>query len=302
LGLAACAASAQSQPPAPTPSIRADAPQQQADAQNTDSNRQNPPVIAALSQQPTQQPPEDATKQNNQPPSNWWDWFSANGANWAIVALTIVLAIIGGFQWWATHTANKHNVVIERAYLALSHHPPGIDIDPLVIQDSGDAKQNLAIYVGVKNLGNTPANVTYTLIQLKLFPSNEPLPPFPPYDESALRRMWVNVVKTNEFTIFQNQVLDLFTIEQIRKGVLKLYVFGYADYIDKFAVRHRCGFARVYNPDMDDRNRYLNPDGTINQEAAAERNNLHFVTEPNYNYDRKREKNEGKDWDEPQQK
>ena len=186
--------------------------------------------------------------------------------------------------------------MIERAYLALSHHSPGIDIDPLIITGPGDARQNVGVYVGVKNLGNTPANVSHTLLQL--FITNQVLPKFPPYDETLVKRMWINVVKTDDFTIFQNHVLDLVAIDQIRAGTLKLYVFGYADYIDKFGVRHRCGYARVYNPSDDDPIRYLNDDGkTINQKAAAKRNNLKFVTEPNYNYDRERKNGEGKDWD-----
>ncbi len=200
-------------------------------------------------------------------------------------------------QWWATHTANKHYVLIERAYLALSAPPPGITIDPVIIPGPGDAKQNVAVYLGVKNLGNTPANVTYTLLHFMI--TDQPLPESPPYDESLLQRIYVSVVKTNSVTIFQNSVLELFTIEEkIRKGVLTLYVLGYVDYIDKFNGRHRCGFARVYHPEFDDPGRYLNKDGTINQEAASKRQNLKFVRAPNYNYDRERNKGEGKDWNE----
>jgi hypothetical protein len=93
--------------------------------------------------------------------------------------------------------------------------------------------------------------------------------------------------------------MEVGEIEGIRNGILKLYVFGYADYIDKFNCRHRCGYARVYDPSVDNFADYLEKGG-LNKEAWANRNNLRFVTEPNYNYDHERKKSEGKDWNEPQ--
>ncbi len=58
-----------------------------------------------------------------------------------------------------------------------------------------------------------------------------------------------------------------------------IYVFGYVDYIDRFNMRHRSGFARYYM-------------------LGAKPNNLMVLTQPGYNYDRERQHGEGNDWDE----
>ena len=62
-----------------------------------------------------------------------------------------------------------------------------------------------------------------------------------------------------------------------------LYVVGYVDYIDVFGGHQRGGYARVYDPALD----------TGPEDA---RNNLAFVTDRAYNYDRPREEGEGDDW------
>ena len=56
---------------------------------------------------------------------------------------------------------------------------------------------------------------------------------------------------------------------------------GYVDYIDQFGQRHRGGYARVYDPRLD---------------TEPSRNNLLFITQKGYNYDRLRKRGEGSDW------
>ncbi len=56
-------------------------------------------------------------------------------------------------------------------------------------------------------------------------------------------------------------------------------LIGYVDYLDKFGGRHRGGYARKFAPELD---------GTDN--------NLIFVDQTGYNYDRSRKKGEGNDW------
>ena len=69
----------------------------------------------------------------------------------------------------------------------------------------------------------------------------------------------------------------------IKAGIETLWIYGYVDYIDKFQERHRGGYARVYEP-----GRGAGP--------PEQRNNLIFVSQRNYNYDRRRKKGEGNDW------
>ena len=73
----------------------------------------------------------------------------------------------------------------------------------------------------------------------------------------------------------------------------KLWLYGYVDYIDQFGQRHRAGWARLYEPDRDDRQYYPSDDD------FAKRSNLVFVAEEGYNYDRERMPREGNDWDKP---
>ena len=68
-------------------------------------------------------------------------------------------------------------------------------------------------------------------------------------------------------------------LEQVKEGTLKLYLVGYVDYMDAFGERHRGGYARIYDP------------------QPGLPNNLGFVTEDGYNYDRPRVEGEGRDWE-----
>jgi hypothetical protein len=51
------------------------------------------------------------------------------------------------------------------------------------------------------------------------------------------------------------------------------------DYIDAFGERHRGGYARIYDP------------------QPGVPNNLGFVAQDGYNYDRLRDEGEGRDWE-----
>ena len=60
-----------------------------------------------------------------------------------------------------------------------------------------------------------------------------------------------------------------------------LYLIGYVDYIDQFGQRHRGGYARMYKP------------LTV---LLQNQNNLFYVIQEGYNYDRLRKRGEGEDW------
>jgi GTP-binding protein EngB required for normal cell division len=47
------------------------------------------------------------------------------------------------------------------------------------------------------------------------------------------------------------------------------------------------------------RENYTNEAGTLDEKAYRARNNLVFVDQPGYNYDRERKQGEGEDWQEP---
>jgi hypothetical protein len=254
--------------------------------------------------QQAQQPNQRTSEQQNQPSPNWWTWFSDSGANWVIATLTMVLSVIGVLQWWTTRTTNKHYVVIERAYLTLSHSPPGIKFSDDVIALVDDEQirnpaQNATVRIGIKNYGNTPASVSRILVQV-IF-TDEQLPPTPQYDETFAKDIRVSVVKTETVFTRHNWPVDFSAIEKTKAGTIRLYVVGYVDYRDQFGERHRSGYARVFEPSIDQPDSYWKEsDRSFDHKAFDERNNLPFVTQSGYNYDRKRKRGEGDDWDDPE--
>jgi hypothetical protein len=71
-------------------------------------------------------------------------------------------------------------------------------------------------------------------------------------------------------------------VEDIPRGEKIFYVYGYVDYIDQFGQRHRAGYARRFKPG-----------------DSSQNDNLLFVTQEGYNYDRQRQPGEGRDWGDP---
>ncbi len=155
---------------------------------------------------------------------------------------------------------------VERAYIAISHKPPGLSFSKL-------------------------------------------LPNHPPYDHRLIQTTRASVVKGDHLDLFANVRIPASDIAKIKLGSMALCVLGYVDYIDKFGQRHRTGYGRRYEPSIDKnvphipRARWshrLMPE--VDDEVYSIRSNLPFVTQPGYNYNRERQRGEGNDWDEPNQK
>jgi hypothetical protein len=236
-----------------------------------------------------------------------------------IAVLTVVLAgatISQALIYAVIHRANKR---IERAYISMSHYAPGITFGFDLSVGHEPWKRDVKIKIKICNSGNTPGTVTYALLQPVV--AIEPLPREPKYDEAFGEAVNAFVAKgdqvnfTKDFSILTSEVV---TIRSLQNNVaeykrpLRLFIIGYVDYIDRFRVRHRAGYARVYDAWADSRKsletemgivRSSNEVAVISRKELAEthkrRNNLRFVTQPNYNYDREREQDEGNDWDEP---
>ncbi|HJX17066.1 MAG TPA: hypothetical protein VJ437_02595 [Acidiferrobacterales bacterium] len=193
-----------------------------------------------------------------------------SGYTLALVCLGVLQAGIILFQVVLMSRQNKANKTIERAYVKMSHYSPGLN----------DISGTFWLYIEVKNHGNTPANVTDILIKPIILPNNEFLPTVPDYvrfrDEDTPKAF---LVANDEFSFS-----ELFKVPEqmpdIESGKLRLYLIGYVDYSDKFGDRHRAGYARMYKPEIDNRKGYSS------DEAYSKRNNLIFVTQDGYNYDR----------------
>ncbi len=86
------------------------------------------------------------------------------------------------------------------------------------------------------------------------------------------------LVSEDSFVFSSSTNISIADWSGIRDGTRQLHVVGYVDYIDQFGVRHHGGYARKYDREPE--------------------NNLVFVPERGYNYDRMRVRGEGRDWDE----
>ncbi len=188
-----------------------------------------------------------------------------------LAAYTLVLAALGGGQIliiiaqvvlvWRQEAATK---TIERAYVKMSHTDPG-----LIWFDVGG---DFLLEMKVENFGNTPADVTDVLLRPIVLDAAETLPRSPPYERQGTEESFHTcLVKRDYFLYRRPEPLTTSCHDDIIAGRKVLYVFGYVDYVDKFGQRHRSGYARRYIP-------YAT--------SQAGGNNLAFVSQPGYNYDR----------------
>jgi hypothetical protein len=152
-------------------------------------------------------------------------------------------------------------VLAERAYVSMSHVPPGLVPGVLV---GGVLAVNAS--VAVQNKGSTPARV----INAELFAhqSTNPLPDEPPYGIPTDPPSSAYLVKDEQFYVSGTFNLTQADWAQIQASARTLWLLGYVDYIDVFDQRHRAGYARRYAP------------------TAPPGNNLPFETKAGYNYDK----------------
>ena len=121
----------------------------------------------------------------------------------------------------------------ERAYVTISHKPPGLDFQDL----DGHAK----VIVDVKNCGRTPATVTAVHLELQKFGVENPPPDHPVYHPHERHSKAGSFLVTNS-NFLRVQIMPIHDREE--NG--EFWLFGYVDYVDIFDQRHRGGYARVY--------------------------------------------------------
>lgn len=167
----------------------------------------------------------------------------------------------------ATRRALEQTRTAERAYVKMSHMPPG-----LVPSTEG----TLSVTMRVQNFGRTPATVTDVIVTPHLTRPGARLPDRPTYLGVSVFPTTQAFLVTNDH-IFTTQAFPFPEWQYVIAGLWTLYLFGYVDYIDAFGERHRGGYARMLAPDQ--RN-----------------NNLVFITNTAFNYDVVRQQGEGRDW------
>jgi hypothetical protein len=255
------------------------------DAQQYANSAQNPSAIPAITPSSNNQTQPAENQQHTTPLRDKFLERLIDPVTW----FTFALAVFAWRTWLVyerqadvmTHSL-AHTQEIERAYLTMSHAPPGLFGDALLEERLDNGLHDVSVSIKVQNNGNTPANVLTTFSMF--FLTNGPLPAQPPYEGAADTRQ-ISLVKGNSFHTFENRAIDATAIREIKRGALQLYVLAYADYTDKFGRRHRVGYARQYNPSADRRDSYENGRSIFGRKTWDNRNNLPFVAQPYYNYD-----------------
>ena len=196
-------------------------------------------------------------------------------ATTVVAIATIVIAVFTCFLFVATRRIYKHSAVSERAYVKMSHRSgpefgEGLTID----RDRKEAR----IVIEVKNFGRTPANVINVALCWWVMPKDQAAPIIPQYPkpENTDGPTAGFLVANDLFLVWKafDGISDDH-LDRINTGDETLWIYGYVDYIDVFGQWHRGGFARQYDP-------------------GRAGNNLIFVGQSGYNYDRplkKRERN-----------
>jgi len=275
-------------------------PQGQPQAQTGHAQQPPPPTnstAATAIRKPSTQDKEYASSDDAQSANeDWRVWLP----NWLLIGIGGVAAYIAlrtlkviELQTEATRTAAtaaleeaKAMTLAERAYVKMSHCPPGLQ------QVANSPLYDIQLQI--KNFGHTPATVTGVVLTYKIVPHEDLLPTVPEYGSGTgqlIRRVFL--VREEDFFTHQTFTILSPDFTLIENETNDICIYGYVDYIDQFGTRHRAGYARRYEPRANDARIYRT------DEAFRNRSNLMYVTQPRYNYDRRREHGEGNDWDEP---
>lgn len=162
----------------------------------------------------------------------------------------------------------------ERAYVGMSHTPPGlIQLPP---PDSV-----YKVEMEIRNVGRTPATITDVVLDVSVLDETESLAAILKYPVNAPGLAPEIFLYADGFFFAERRFpISGDVMDDIQTHKKTLILFGYVDYIDQFGRRHRSGYARRYNP-------------------ADKNGNLHIAIKKGYNYDRERQRGEGNDWDTP---
>jgi hypothetical protein len=151
---------------------------------------------------------------------------------------------------------------VDRAYVDLSHSPPGL------VKFLPDTEPSIEICI--KNHGRTPADILLVALNLVLGGKSMPLPPDPPYDTAQFTTLTAFLMPNETVRMWNNlDKVPTPIIDEINGGNVVLTIVGYVEYVDRFGQKHRNGYARRYIP----------------KPIPTTSNNLVFVDQPGYNYD-----------------
>jgi hypothetical protein len=199
-------------------------------------------------------------------------WEKTTSEPIALFTFVLAFSTIGLWivTWRSGVKQTRDTRDIERAYVKMSHYPPG------AMFGTGPSVDT---QIEIKNFGNTPARITNVVVNAWVSPKGKPLPEQVTYKPISGPVPGAFLVSNDSFVFFSSVEILETDRAGIRERTRQLHVIGYVDYIDQFGQRHRGGYARKY------------------EAAGPTNNNLVYVPERGYNYDRLRLPGEGGDWD-----
>ena len=117
----------------------------------------------------------------------------------------------------------EHTRTVERAYVKLSHVPPGLKSEPTGL---------FFVRMRAKNTGRTPASVTDMRVKPVLILKAKSLPAEPNYKRKGGDTHKAFLVANGSAYFGDNFSITPSELEQVKDGTLKLYLIGYVDYMD----------------------------------------------------------------------
>jgi hypothetical protein len=201
-------------------------------------------------------------------PSTWASWGQVIVAAFGLLIIWLTLGAVKT-QANATLKTAESLINTERAYVKITHSSPG-----LVLSDPPGI---CGVNMEVRNLGNTPTRITQISLEHIILPQAQLLTTEPNYHPRENIEE-VFLFKGDPFYFPYRIPLADIDRENMERGDSIFYLYGYIDYIDQFGQRHRSGYGRRFRQHDTD--------------------NLIFIVQEGYNYDRHRNPGEGRDWPE----
>lgn len=163
--------------------------------------------------------------------------FDISMLRWTRVVgvFTAVLAFVGALQAWSF-------IHGERAALYFDIE----QINPLPIPTD----KTFSIDISISNIGRSQGFITEGKINVWV---GKDLPDRPPFDNVSFNIRGFAPPQTKRFMRFGplNKALNWAEVQDVERGVQRLFIFGYANYTDDFSIlgSRKVGFCGVYRPD-----------------------------------------------------
>jgi len=136
------------------------------------------------------------------------------------------------------------------------------------------------------SISRTPAIIEAIYLRLRILRDDQSIEECPDYSDAQCYDKSDAVLGPNGDGIVHiiSQRIVMGHRPKIMEGKMKVWAYGFVDYSDRLGKKHRSGYGRRYSHMVDTK-----PQG-LSEEKFAKRNNLLFMNEQGYNYDRERKK------------